>query len=197
VTQLGLHGVETGTNVAGKNLDDPSLEPFYAKLDQLGCCWLIHPDRPAGLDRLGKYYLNNFIGNPLDTTIAVASLIFGGLFERYQNITLCTCHGGGFVPYQYGRFDHGYGERDEARVVIQKKPSEYLDRLRFDIITHSKPALEYLVATFGPERVLLGTDYPFDMGLVDPLGLIDRLESTDAAGKASIAGGNAAKLLGV
>lgn len=195
VTQLGLSGVETATNVAGKNLDDPSLEPFFAKLSELGCAWLIHPDSVAAMDRLGKYYLNNFIGNPLDTTIAVASLIFGGVFERYPNLTLCTCHAGGFVPYQYGRFDHGYGERDEAKVVIKKRPSEYLKHVNFDIITHSKPALEYLVQTFGPDHVMLGTDYPFDMGVVDPVGLIESIESTDAAGKAKIAGGNAAKLL--
>jgi aminocarboxymuconate-semialdehyde decarboxylase len=147
------------------------------------------------MDRLGKYYLNNFIGNPLDTTIAVASLIFGGVFARYPNLTLCTCHGGGFMPYQFGRFDHGYAERDEPRVVIQQPPSAYLKQVNFDIITHSKPALEYLVQTFGPDRVMLGTDYPFDMGLTDPLGLINSLDSTDAAGKAKIAGGNAAKLL--
>lgn len=197
VKQLGLSGVETSTHVEGRNLDDPSLEPFYARLNELGCCWLIHPERPAAHDRLRQYYLSNFIGNPLDTTIAVASLIFGGVFERYPNITLCTCHGGGFVPYQYGRFDHGYAERDEPKAVIQRPPGEYLSRLRFDIITHSKPALEYLVSTFGPERVLLGTDYPFDMGLLDPVGLIESLESTDAVGKAQIAGGNAARLLGL
>jgi aminocarboxymuconate-semialdehyde decarboxylase len=197
VKQLGLHGVETGTNVRGKNLDDPSLEPFYRKLQELGCAWLIHPDSVAAMDRLGKYYLNNFIGNPLDTTIAVASLIFGGVFERYPKLVVCTCHGGGFVPYQYGRFDHGYGERDEPKEVIKKPPSEYLSHVRFDTITHSKPALEYLVYTFGPERVMLGTDYPFDMGLTDPVSLIEGLRATDAAGKVKIMGGNAAALLGL
>ena len=197
VRQLGLFGVETGTNVAGRNLDDLMLEPFYRKLAELGCFWLIHPWQAAPMDRMGSYYMINIVGFPLETTVAVASLIFGGVIERHPQIRVCTCHAGGFVPYQYGRFDHGFEVRAEAKAVIKKKPSEYLRAFYFDTITHSRPVLEYLVRNFGPEHVMLGTDYPFDMGVVDPVGLIGSLESTDAAGKALIEGGNAAKLLGI
>jgi aminocarboxymuconate-semialdehyde decarboxylase len=197
VKELGLYGVETGSNVGGKNLDDPSLEPFFAKLNELACFWLIHPDRVAPTERLRKYQLMNLVGNPTDTTIAIASLIFGGILERYPNIRVCTCHGGGFFPYQYGRWDRGHQVLDEPKAVISRKPSSYADAIFFDIITHSKPALEYLVRTFGADHVLLGTDSPFiySMGLSDPLAVVEGIESTDGAGKALIAGGNAARLL--
>ncbi|MCC7107219.1 MAG: amidohydrolase [Chloroflexi bacterium] len=199
VKQLGMYGVETGSNVAGKNFDDPSLEPFFAKLDELGCFWLIHPDRVAPKERLGKYQLMNLVGNPTDTTIAIASLVFGGIFERYPNVRVVTCHAGGFYPYQYGRLERGYRVLDEPKAAIAREPSSYADRVYFDIITHSKPALEYLVQTFGADHVLLGTDSPFiySMGLSDPVGVIESLESVDADGKALIAGGNAARLLGI
>ena len=197
VKVLGLHGVATSTQVAGRNLDDPDLEPFYAKLNELQVPWFIHSSRTGMSDRLAKYYLGNFVGNLLETTIAVTSLIFGGVMERYPNIRCWTPHGGGYVPYQFGRYDHGYQWRPEPKVVIKKPPSEYLPSFKFDIITHSRPALDYLVQTFGPERVYLGTDYPFDMGEPDPLGRIDAIATTDAAGKDLIRSGNAASALGL
>jgi aminocarboxymuconate-semialdehyde decarboxylase len=191
VKVLGLHGVATSTSLHDRNLDDPSLEPFYAKLNELQVPWFIHPSFALIAARAPKYYLTNFIGNPLETTIAVAALIFGGVMERYPNIRCWTSHAGGFVPYQIGRFDHGYQWRPEPKVVIKKPPSEYLNAFKFDIIAHSKPALDYLVQTFGADRVYLGTDYPFDMGVPDPLGVIDAIGTTDGSGKQLIREGNA------
>jgi len=191
VRVLGLHGVATSTNVAGRNLDGPDLEPFYAKLNELQVPWFIHPSGAPLADRAPRYYLTNFVGNPLDTTIAVCSLIFGGVMERYPNIRCWTPHAGGYVPYQFGRYEHGYQWRDEPKVVVDKPPSHYLPAFLFDVIAHSAPALNYLVQTFGPERVYLGSDYPFDMGLPDPVGTIDAIETTDAAGKERIKEGNA------
>jgi aminocarboxymuconate-semialdehyde decarboxylase len=177
--------------VADRNLDDPDLEPFYAKLNELRVPWLIHPSfAPVG-ERVSKYYLTNLIGNPLETTIAVASLIFGGVFERYPNIRVWTVHAGGFVPYQFGRFDHGHRWRPEPKAVIREAPSSYLRSVMFDIIAHSRPSLEHLVRTFGPEHVYLATDYPFDMGEPDPVGVVEAIEATDAAGRHLIAEGNA------
>jgi aminocarboxymuconate-semialdehyde decarboxylase len=191
VKELGLHGVATSTSLANSNLDDPNLEPFYAKLNELQVPWFIHPSfGPLGT-RAPKYYLTNFIGNPLETTIAVAALIFSGLMERYPNIRCWTPHAGGFVPYQFGRLDHGYQWRDEPKGAITRPPSEYLGAFLFDIIAHSRPALDYLVKTFGADQVYLGTDYPFDMGLPDPLGTVQAIETTDEAGKALISEGNA------
>jgi aminocarboxymuconate-semialdehyde decarboxylase len=168
--------------------------------------WFIHPSHAPIAAGAPKYYLTNFIGNPLETTIAVASLIFGGMMERYPRLRCWTAHAGGFVPYQFGRFDHGYQWRDEAKVVVDKPPSAYLGAFLFDTIAHSKPALDYLVQTFGPEQVYLGTDYlgtdylgtdylgtdyPFDMGLADAVGVVDAIQTTDAAGKQLIKDGNA------
>jgi aminocarboxymuconate-semialdehyde decarboxylase len=197
VTQLRLHGVATSTSVGATNLDTEDLEPFYAKLNELDVPWFIHPSGSTVRSRFPRYYLENFVGNPFETTVAVCSLIFGGVMERYPNIRCWTPHAGGYVPFQFGRYDHGYEWRDEPKAVIQKKPSEYLGAFKFDIIAHSKPALDYLVQTFGPERVYLGTDYPFDMGLPDPVGVADAIQTTDQAGKALIKGGNARAALGL
>jgi aminocarboxymuconate-semialdehyde decarboxylase len=191
VRQLGLHGVATSTSLADSNLDDARLEPFYAKLNELQVPWFIHPSFTPIASRAPRYYLTNFIGNPLETTIAVATLIFGGVMERYPNIRCWTPHAGGFVPYQFGRFDHGYEWRPEPKGNITKPPSQYLGAFLFDIIAHSQPALDYLVQTFGAERVYLGTDYPFDMGLPDPGGTVQAIRTTDDAGKSKISEGNA------
>jgi aminocarboxymuconate-semialdehyde decarboxylase len=191
VKELGLHGVATSTSLHDANLDDPRLEPFYAKLNELQVPWFIHPSFTPIAQRAPKYYLTNFIGNPLETTIAVAALIFGGVMERHPNIRCWTPHAGGFVPYQYGRLDHGYEWRPEPKGQITKPPSEYLDAFLFDIIAHSAPALDYLVQTFGAEQVYLGTDYPFDMGLPDPVGTVQNISTIDDVGKSLISTGNA------
>jgi aminocarboxymuconate-semialdehyde decarboxylase len=197
VKELGLHGVATSTSLADSNLDNPDLEPFYTKLNELRVPWFIHPSFTPVAARASKYYLTNFIGNPLETTIAVAALIFSGVMERYPNIRCWTPHAGGFVPYQFGRFDHGYQWRPEPKGFITKPPSEYLSAFLFDIIAHSRPALDYLVQTFGAEQVYLGSDYPFDMGVPDPVGTVQAIETTDEAGKSLISEGNARAALGL
>lgn len=197
VKQLGLHGVATGTSSGANPLDSEHLEPFYAKLNELQVPWFIHPSFTPVAARASKYYLTNFIGNPLETTIAVAALIFSGVMERYPNIRCWTPHAGGFVPYQFGRFDHGYQWRPEPKGFITKPPSEYLSAFLFDIIAHSRPALDYLVQTFGAEQVYLGSDYPFDMGVPDPVGTVQAIETTDEAGKSLISEGNARAALGL
>ena len=180
--------------VATGDLPKSPGHPFYAKLNELQVPWFIHPSFTPIAQRAPKYYLTNFIGNPLETTIAVATLIFGGVMERYPNIRCWTPHAGGYVPFQFGRYDHGYQWRDEPKAVIQTPPSSYLPAFKFDIIAHSKPALNYLVQAFGPERVYLGTDYPFDMGVDDPVGFVER-GKLNASEKQKIMGLNAARLL--
>src|SRR5438477_4581520 len=125
---LGLSGAQIGSNIAGKNLDDPELEPVWATAAELGAFILLHPINVAGVDRLSSYYLNNLIGNPLDTTIAAACLVFSGVLERHPSLKICLSHGGGFVPYQAGRFLHGWHVRKEPKSKLPKPPTDSLDR---------------------------------------------------------------------
>jgi aminocarboxymuconate-semialdehyde decarboxylase len=167
VKELGLRGAQIGSHVEGRNLDDPALEPLWAAAAELDAFILVHPQKIAGGDRLKSYYLKNLIGNPLDTTIAAASLVFGGVLERYPNLKFCFAHGGGFMPYQTGRMNHGYDVRPEGKANLKEAPEASIRRLYFDCILHFEPALKYLVETFGADHVLLGSDYPFDMGMMD------------------------------
>jgi aminocarboxymuconate-semialdehyde decarboxylase len=195
MTGLGLRGIQIGSNIAGKNLDDPELEPVWATAAELGAFILLHPINVAGMDRLGSYYLNNLIGNPLDTTIAAACLVFGGVLERHPSLKICLAHGGGFVPYQAGRFVHGWHVRTEPKKKLPKPPTDSLQRFYFDTIVHSKEVLEFLVGNAGADRVLLGSDYPFDMGTPDGVLQVRSL-SLPASEQASILGGLAQTMLG-
>ncbi len=193
---LGLNGAQIGSNIAGKNLDDPELEPVWATAAELGAFILLHPINVAGIDRMGSYYLNNLVGNPLDTTIAAACLVFSGVLERYPTLKICLAHGGGFVPYQAGRFVHGWHVRTEPKKKLPKPPTDSLKRFYFDTITHSSEVLEFLVGSAGAGRVLLGSDYPFDMGMPDGVLQVKNL-SIPAADQTTILGGLARNLLGV
>ena len=194
VRVLGLRGAQIGSKIAGKNLDDPELEPVWAAAAELGAFILLHPINVAGADRLSSYYLTNLIGNPLDTTIAAASLVFGGVLERHPTLKICLAHGGGFVPYQAGRFVHGWHVRAEPKSKLAKPPTESLKRFYFDTIVHSKEALAFLVGNAGAERVLLGSDYPFDMGMPEGVSQVRSL-SVPAADQSAILGARARALL--
>jgi aminocarboxymuconate-semialdehyde decarboxylase len=173
---LGLRGAQIGSNVNGANLDDPALEPVWAAANELRAFVLVHPHGeilPG--DRLKSYYMRNFVGLPFETTMAGAALVFGGVLERYPDINFCLCHGGGFVPYQAGRFVHAFGVRAEPKARLQGSPEASLARLYYDTIVHSPRALEFLIAAAGPERVLLGSDYPFDMGELDCVARVEAL----------------------
>ena len=194
ITKLGLHGAMIGSNINGKNLDDPSFEPLWATAQELDAFMMIHPGNVAGADRLRSYYLNNLIGNPLDTTIAGACLIFGGVLERYPRLNFVMVHGGGFIPYQGGRWVHGWHVRPEPQVHLKHSPQPYLDRFLYDTITHSKPALEYLVSLAGANRVFLGSDYPYDMGTGECVRQV-RAANISAADRDIILGDHVAKIL--
>jgi aminocarboxymuconate-semialdehyde decarboxylase len=192
--KLGLHGAMIGSNVNGKNLDDPSFEPLWAAAQELGAFMMIHPGNVAGADRLRGYYLNNLVGNPLDTTIAGACLIFGGVLERYPRLDFVMVHGGGFIPYQGGRWVHGWQVRPEPKVHLKHSPAPYLDRFLYDTICHSKASLEFLIATAGADRVFLGSDYPYDMGMMDCVRQVRALDISQAD-RDTILGGHAAVIL--
>jgi aminocarboxymuconate-semialdehyde decarboxylase len=176
------------------NLDDPEFEGVWEAASELGALLFIHPQKPAGADRTGSYYLQNLIGNPLDTTIAAASIVFGGVLQRYPSLKFLLSHGGGFVPYQYGRWIHGWHEREEAKVTLKVSPEEDLKRFYYDTLTHSMPTLKSLIEWSGADRVVFGTDYPFDMGEFDCADRVRALE-LPSADEAKVLGGVIERLL--
>lgn len=189
-----VRGVQIGSNVSGRNLDDQAFEPLWEALAAAGLAVIVHPDKVAGADRLTSYYLQNFIGNPTDSTIAIASLIFGGVLERHPGLRFCFVHGGGFAPYQIGRWDHGFACRPEAQTVISIPPSDYFARLYFDSLTHDRMSLQFLGQRVGWDHVLLGSDYQFDMADKDPVQSVRAL-GLSAEDEAAVLGGNAETFL--
>ncbi|MBV8033410.1 MAG: amidohydrolase, partial [Betaproteobacteria bacterium] len=194
---LGFRGVEIGGSVNGKNLTDPSLglEKFFAKCEELGAVVFIHPGGYSNAERLTEHYFNNVIGNPLETTVAVSYLIFDGVMDRHPKLKVVLPHGGGYLAHYWARMDHGWRARPDCRTVIKKKPSSYLEKFYFDTITFDPGMLRHLIDRFGADHVLLGTDYPFDMGVEDPVGFIAKTPRLTAAERVAIEGGNAARLL--
>jgi aminocarboxymuconate-semialdehyde decarboxylase len=194
MTKLGLHGAMIGSNVEGKNLDDPSFEPLWATAAELDAWMMIHPGNVAGAERLRSYYLTNLIGNPLDTTIAAACLAFGGVLERHPTLKFCLSHGGGFTPYQAARWAHGWHVRGEPKKSLAVSPEASLRRSYYDTILHAAPQLESLIEWVGVSHVLLGSDYPFDMGTGECVRQV-RAANISAADRDIILGGHAAKIL--
>ncbi len=179
-----MRGVLVDSNIAGRDFADPALAPVWAALEAADLPVLVHPYQAdvVGKERLKKHYLFNLIGNPADTTIAIGNVVFGGLLDAYPGLRWGFVHGGGVAPYLIGRWDHGWRQRAVTREKIPETlPSQLLRRLWFDCLVHQPAALRFLSGLVGWDRILLGTDYPFDMGLPDPLGFIARvgLESTD------------------
>src|SRR5262249_40276256 len=143
----------------------------------------------------GSYYLKNLVGLPFETTVAGASLVFGGVLERHPALKICLSHGGGFLPYQAGRFRHGFDVRPEAKVKLTRPAEEAISRLLYDTILHSKSTLESLIAAAGADHVLLGSDYPFDMGNLDCVARVKAL-AIAAPDRELILGGYADRILG-
>ncbi len=193
--ELGLRGAMIGSHVRGRNLDNPALAPFWAAAEALGAFIFVHPHGGAGAERLGSYYLKNLVGLPFETTIAGASLVFGGVLERHPALKICLSHGGGFLPYQAGRLRHGFDVRPEVKVNLKSQPEASIARLYYDTILHSKATLEFLVANAGADHVLLGSDYPFDMGNLDCVARVEAL-AIPGADRDLILGGYADRLLG-
>jgi aminocarboxymuconate-semialdehyde decarboxylase len=198
MTQLGFKGVEILTNVNGKELSDPAFVPFWKKAEELDALVLIHPTGFTQPQRFGRFYFNNVIGNPLDTTVALHYLIFDGVFERHPKLRVLAVHGGGFLGAYSGRIDHAWGARSDAHGDLPVPPTTYLRRnVYFDTVVFTPHQLEALVKTYGGDRIVLGTDYPFDMLEYDPIGHVASVESLDSTACAAICGGNAKKLLGL
>lgn len=195
VKEHGFRGVEISTNVAGAELSESQFRPFFAKAEELGVLVFMHPNGFSDGRRLADHYLINVIGNPLESTIAVSHLIFSGVIAEHPKLKICVAHGGGYLPAYSARMDHAHKARPDCRRVIKRKPSSYLKKLYFDTVVFSHEQLEYLVAQYGSDHLLLGTDYPFDMAMTDPVGFVQGAPHLKAAERAAICGGNAARLL--
>ena len=194
VRELGLKAVEILSNINGKNMDEPELWPFYEKAQELDIPIYVHPGNVAGADRMRKYWLVNLVGYPLDTSLAIASVIFGGVLESFPRLKFLFSHAGGYAPFIRGRWEHGYEFVDVCH-SIPKPPSEYFKLLYFDTIIHYDHALTYLVDTVGVDKVILGSDYPFDMGDMDPVAVVHDATGISAADKERILEHNSAALL--
>ena len=199
VKTLGLRGVEINPNVNGMDLGDPKLDldRFFARVQELGVVIFMHPLGFTQGERLTDHYFNNVIGNPLETTVAVSHLIFDGVMERHPKLKIVLPHSGGYLAHYWARMDHAHRARPDCHTVIRKAPSSYLRKFYFDTITFDRDMLRHLIDKWGDDHVLLGTDYPYDMGEVDPVGLIEGVPRLARAEKDRIMGGNAARLLGI
>jgi len=197
VKQLGLRGVEINPSVNGLDLGDPklNLDRFFAKAQELDAVIFMHPIGFTQGERLVDHYFNNVIGNPLETTVAVSHLIFDGVMERHPKLKIVLPHSGGYLAHYWARMDHAHRARPDCHTVIKKAPTSYLKKFYFDTITFDPDMLRHLISKWGADHVVLGTDYPYDMAEVDPIGLINRVPRLTAAEKERIMGGNAARLL--
>jgi aminocarboxymuconate-semialdehyde decarboxylase len=167
---LKLEGVELLTHIVGKNLDSPDLEPVWQALDARQAHVFLHPNYVLGVERLTKYYLLNLLGNPVETALALACPMFGGVFERFPHIRFLAAHGGGVAPFVVGRWQHAAQVRPEL-AHLAASPLDLLRHTYVDTIVHGAPELLYLVDMLGAERIVLGSDFPFDMGTKEPVSL--------------------------
>ncbi|MFQ5873557.1 MAG: amidohydrolase family protein [Dehalococcoidia bacterium] len=197
VTRLGLKGAQINDHVNGRTLDEREFLPFWQAAEQLGALILFHQVENDTIVnyRTSSYGLGNSIGNLADRTVTFASLVFGGVMDRYPDLKVCFAHGGGFTCFGAGRLDRGWQVRPEARTNIQHPPSRYLDTFYYDCLTHSEPALRYLIDTVGADRILLGSDWPFEMGIDSPVEWLNGLGSLTQQEKELILGRNIVNLL--
>jgi aminocarboxymuconate-semialdehyde decarboxylase len=196
VGELGLRGAAICTHVNGKDLDHPDVEPVFAVAERLNVPLFLHPQNAGDISRIADYHLWNMVGFPMESAITAARLIMSGTFERHPSLNIVLAHGGGFFPYQIGRLDHGYGARAAFQEKLPRKPSEYLTNVYADSLIHDGRSLRFLIDRLGADHVVLGCDYPFDMGCDRPADEVRAL-SLDADQERAILGGTLARLLKV
>jgi aminocarboxymuconate-semialdehyde decarboxylase len=193
VRSLGLRGAMVDPNALGRPLGDRAFDPFWKTAAELGAPVILHPFLLEAVERFGRHYLHNLVGYPFETTLAAASLIFGGTLDRFPSLDVVLVHGGGFLPYHVGRFDRGHVTRPESRADGAALPSGYLRRFHYDTLVQFSPALSYLANLVGADRVLLGSDHPFWLGDPEPVRVV-REAGLPAAAQTAILGENAARL---
>jgi len=192
--EQGLSGVEISSHAPGRELSDPAYEPFWARAAETGAIVFLHPFGCTLDERLDQWYLSNVVGQPVENAVALSHLIFSGVLDRHPGLKLIAAHGGGYLPTHVGRSDHAWSARSDAGAGCAHLPSSYLKRLYFDSLVHDPHVLRELVRAAGADRVLLGSDYAFDMGTEDPVAALRGARLPDADFHA-IRGANAAALL--
>lgn len=190
----GLAGVEISSFAGDVELSDPRLEPFWARAAELGCIVFLHPFGCSLDERLDRFYLSNTVGQPVENAVALSHLIFSGVLDRHPGLRIVAAHGGGYLPTAIGRSDRAWAVRPEAR-GCEHAPSTYLSKIWYDTVVHDPRALRALVEVVGASQVVLGSDYPFDMGLDDPVADI-RAAGLPESAVTAILGENADALLG-
>ncbi|MEV8315832.1 amidohydrolase family protein [Streptomyces sp. NPDC059900] len=190
----GLLGVEMSSHAPGRELSDPAYEPLWARAAETGALLFLHPFGCTLDERLDRWYLSNTVGQPAENAVALSHLIFSGVLDRHPRLRLVAAHGGGYLPTHIGRSDHAWSTRADASTSCAHPPSSYLKRIYFDSLVHDPYVLGELIRTAGADRVLLGSDFPFDMGADDPVGALRTARLTDPEFDA-VRGANAAALL--
>jgi aminocarboxymuconate-semialdehyde decarboxylase len=202
ITALDFRGAYIATNVNHRYYDSDGFDPFWRKAHELDVLVFMHPDNPAGTELMGSFGLRLVCGNPADTTLSLGLLIYSGVFDRFPDLKICTCHGGGFFPYHAGRFDQEFatgkeairrdGRPDAPRCVAQ--PSAYFNNLFFDTLVYDVEALDFLRRKVGAEHLMLGTDFPYALGDWQCVEKVEALRCSETE-KLAILEGNARKLL--
>ncbi|MEV1078358.1 amidohydrolase family protein [Streptomyces sp. NPDC050211] len=191
---MGLLGVEISSHAPGRELSDPAYEPFWTRAEETGAILFLHPFGCTLDERLDQWYLSNTVGQPTENAVALSHLIFSGVLDRHPELKVIAAHGGGYLPTHIGRSDHAWSTRSDAGTGCAHLPSSYLKRLYFDSLVHDPQVLRALIGAVGPDRVLLGSDFPFDMGTEDPVGALRAARLPDDDFHA-VRGGNATTLL--
>jgi aminocarboxymuconate-semialdehyde decarboxylase len=173
VQELDMAGAQIATTVAGGELDDPELDPFWEAAESMRAILVLHPYDPLPQRGLRRYFLSNAVGRPAETTIAIGHMIFGGVFERFPELVVCVVHGGGFLPYQIGRMDRAFHAKPElAAKHLTRPPSEWERHLYYDTVTHNGGVTRFLIDQVGADHIVMGTDYPFEMGDPSPVDTV-------------------------
>lgn len=191
---LGFKGVQILTWIHGKEISDPSHDVVWKRIEELGVPIFLHPNGFKQGERFTAHYFSNLIANPLETAMAIQRLIFDGVLERFPKLKIYCAHGGGYLPSYHARMDHAWGARPDCRMIIQSPPSFYLKKMWFDTVVFSYEQLEYLVRVYGMNKIIMGTDYPFDMADSDPIGHVMNCPGLSDVAKTSICGGNSIEL---
>jgi aminocarboxymuconate-semialdehyde decarboxylase len=177
--QVGLAGVQIGTNVNQLNLGEPQFFDFFAACEELGMAVFVHPWDMMGERDMQKYWLPWLVGMPAEVSRAICSLVFSGTLERLPNLRICFAHGGGAFPATIGRIEHGFNVRPDLFTDNPHSPRKYLSKMYFDSLVHEPAKLDYLIKLVGADQVMLGSDYPFPLGEAEPGKLIDSMDYDD------------------
>jgi aminocarboxymuconate-semialdehyde decarboxylase len=196
--ELGLRGIEIGSHVNGMNLDHPALFPVFVAAERLGAAVFVHPWDMMAKERMDKYCLGWLVGMPAETSLAICSMLFGGVLERLPRLRVAFAHGGGAFPGTFGRIEHGFHARpDLCAVESGKNPRSYLGQFYLDSLVHDADALRYLIRLVGADKIALGSDYPFPLGENVPGTLIESLEELSTSIKDRLLAGTAMEFLGL